>query len=154
MNGQPRPQEVQHDLAGTIPAELAVVLQAYGGAVDCAYLFGSAARGDTGPLSDLDIGLLLAESVGSEASADIAAAVAGQLQKLAGPTVDVTILNDSPPALQHRVIRDGQPVFVGNARGRVRFETGVLREFLDFKPVLERYDQALLARAREGRLGG
>ena len=60
-------------------------------------LFGSAARGAAGPLSDLDVGLLLRDSLSLEARTKIAAAVGSRVQKLAGPRVDVTVLNDAPP---------------------------------------------------------
>jgi hypothetical protein len=67
---------------------------------------------------------------------------------LAGPRLDMTILNDAPPALQHRVIRDGRLLFASDEGRRVEFETRVIQEFLDFQPVLERYDRGTPWRLR------
>lgn len=122
-------------------------------AVDCAWVFGSAARGEAGPLSDLDVALLLREDLDPDTRAGTRMFVAGQLQRIGGRLVDVTVLNDAPPALQHRVLRDGRLVYCRDEARRVRFEVRAIREFLDFQPVLERYDRVLLRRAREGRFG-
>jgi predicted nucleotidyltransferase len=120
--------------------------------VACAYLFGSAARGEAGPLSDLDIAVLFVEAVAVADRQELAARLADRLQRLDGPRVDVIVLEDAPPALVHRVIRDGRLLFCPDEARRVAFEARALREFLDFRPVLDRYDAALLARARESRL--
>ena len=121
--------------------------------VECAYVFGSVVRGEAGPLSDVDIALLVHNTLDPQARTEIAAALAGSLQKVDGPMVDVLILNDAPPALRHRVIRDGRLVFSRDEARRVQFEVAAIREFLDFQHVLERYDRAMLARAREGHFG-
>jgi len=121
--------------------------------IDCAYLFGSAARGERGPLSDLDVALLFADSTPGPRRLDLAAAVAEEAERLTKTAVDIVILNDAPPALRHRVIRDGVLLFAHDERRRVAFESRSIAEFLDFQPALAQYDRQLLERAREGRLG-
>ncbi len=133
--------------------DISAALQGHDGAVDCVYLFGSMARGNAGPLSDADLAILFKEELAAEARTGIAASIASQAQTVDGPAIDIAILNDAPPLLQHRVIREGRPVFVGNEASRVAFETRAIREYLDFQPVLDRYDRALLAPARGGRFG-
>jgi len=132
---------------------LAALAERSGSDIDCAYLFGSAARGDGGPMSDLDVALLFAESTPAGRRFDLAAAVGEEAERLTKTPVDIVILNDAPPALRHRVIRDGLLLFVNDEQSRVAFESRSIAEFLDFQPVLARYDRQLIERAREGRLG-
>ncbi len=134
-------------------AEVSAALQAHAECVDCAYFFGSAARGQAGTLSDLDVGVLFSDSVAPRKRWEIAAALVAQLQRLEGPGIDIVVLNDAAPALQYRVVREGRPVFVRDDRRRIAFESQAMREFLDFQPVLEVYDKYLIRRAREGRFG-
>ncbi len=124
-----------------------------GSEIDCAYLFGSVARGDGGPMSDVDLGILFAESTPAMRRLDLAAAVCEDAERVTNTAVDVVILNDAPPALRHRVIRDGLLLFANDERRRVTFESQSIAEFLDFQPVIDRYDRQLLERAREGRIG-
>ena len=121
--------------------------------VECAYVFGSRSRGQAGQLSDLDLGILVRDSLSPQARLDLAAALIEQIERLTDEPVDLVILNDAPPALRHRVIRDGVLLFARDDGARVAFESRAIREFLDFQPVLERYDRALMARALAGRLG-
>lgn len=132
---------------------LAALVGGFESEIDCAYLFGSVARGDGGPMSDLDLGLLLAESTSATRRFDLAAAVGEDAERVTHTVVDVVVLNDAPSALRHRVIRDGLLLSANNERRRVAFESRSIAEFLDFEPVIDRYDRQLLQRAREGRIG-
>ena len=120
--------------------------------VDCAWLFGSAARGEAGPLSDVDVAVLLSPSVAPETRLDVAAALWEALERRC-PRVDLVVLEEAPPALRHRVFRDGILLIERDERRRVAFETRAIQEYLDFQYLAEIYDRALLARAAEGRLG-
>ncbi len=93
-----------------------------------AYLFGSAARGSMGPLSDLDIGVYLDEHVDMfhyrlKIIESITRAVGSE-------RIDVVVLNQSPILLKFAVVRDGI-VIKDRKRERVVFESAVLREYLD-----------------------
>jgi uncharacterized protein len=121
--------------------------------VECAYVFGSRSRGEAGPLSDLDLGILVQELLSPQGRLEVAAALIEEIERLTHEPVDIVILNDAPPALRYRAVRDGVLLFARADQVRVAFECRAIREFLDFQPVLERYDRVLLARARAGRLG-
>jgi predicted nucleotidyltransferase len=140
-------------MADALSRSLAVLAARGETEIDCAYLFGSAARGDAGPMSDVDVGLLFADGTSPTRRLELAAALAEEAERLIRARVDVTILNDAAPVLRDRVIRDGRLLFARDDRRRAAFEAKSLTEYLDFQPVLERYDRQLLARAREGRLG-
>ncbi|HYC56666.1 MAG TPA: nucleotidyltransferase domain-containing protein [Candidatus Binatia bacterium] len=56
------------------------------------YAFGSTVSGTSGPLSDLDIALLLEHAVDWDVEHDLRARLAGVVAR-----VDLVILNDAPP---------------------------------------------------------
>ena len=118
-----------------------------------AYLFGSYARGQAGPLSDVDIAVLLngqpSEAECFDARLDTLGRVMTQLQHNA---VDVAILNQTPLALCYRVVRDGRVLFCSDNAARIAFTARTVTTYLDFKPTLEVFEQATLKRARKGEL--
>lgn len=117
------------------------------------WLFGSVARGEAGRLSDVDVAVLFDEGVPADERVSMAARCASLWAPAVAGELQVLVANDAPPAVAHRVLRDGILLLGEDDRRRVAFEARVLLDYLDFQPVLERYDKALLARAREGRLG-
>ena len=135
----------------TLAGELREVL-ARDERVDCAWLFGSTARGESGPLSDVDVALLLSPSVAPQERMDVAAALWEHLERRC-PRVDLVILEEAPPVLRHRVFRDGILLVEHDERRRIAFETRAIQEYLDFQHLAEIYDRALVARAAEGQLG-
>lgn len=98
-----------------------------------AYLFGSALKGRYGPLSDVDVGVLL------DSSAQVAE-VCGSLQDalcrtLGTNRIDLISLAQAPSSLAYRVIRDGRCVCCRDSRAREAFESDTVMHYLDFKPV-------------------
>ena len=104
--------------------------------VVAAYVFGSVARGTAGPLSDLDIGLLIAGgSRGDEVCDRVWTRVCRRLRI---PHVDVVSLADAPMPLRYRVVRDGSLVVCGDAAALERFVADPVIQYLDFKPLRDR----------------
>lgn len=119
-----------------------------------AYGFGSVFQNESSADSDIDIALLFDKDALDEARrVESAARIHTALQRVSPITLDLVVLNDAPPLLADRVVRTGRVLFGAGDPRRVVFEQRSLLEYLDFLPVLEAYDRALLARAREGRLG-
>ncbi|MPZ17677.1 MAG: hypothetical protein GEV06_07185 [Luteitalea sp.] len=121
--------------------------------VVCGYVFGSVARRDAGPLSDVDLAILFDDDVDVSRRFELAAALVEEAERATEQQVDLAILNEAPPLLRHRVVRDGRLLYTRDERRRVAFEARALTEYLDFQPVLARFDRILLSRAREGRFG-
>jgi uncharacterized protein len=118
-----------------------------------AYLFGSWARGQAGSLSDVDIAVLLAGNPDEDHSLDRRMDLAADLNALlAGADVDVVILNQAPVALAYRVLRDGLLLSCRDQDVRIQYTARIVMEYLDFKPVLELFERAVLERARRGEL--
>jgi predicted nucleotidyltransferase len=114
-------------------------LEAYFAALDdvvLAYLFGSHARGQAGPLSDIDVAVLLAGQPDDSRCFDMRLEIIGGLiDILRADDVDVAILNQTPLALRYRVLRDGVLLFCR-----------------DHQAMIERHEHAILERARKGEL--
>jgi hypothetical protein len=104
----------------------------------CAYLFGSHARGDKTPGSDIDVALLLDQDPPRTLEGlqlDLADELAGTVDR----PVDVVVLNRAPADLIHRVLRDGVLLLDRDPSARIRFEVRARNEYFDLLPHLRRY---------------
>lgn len=115
-----------------------------------AYLFGSFARGHAGPLSDVDVAVLLrdpADEAGCRRLvADIASIVAPR-------RADVVVLNDAPVALAYRVVRDGQVLVSRDEAARIDHWVRTVDRYLDMAPARRTLADGLRHRLRERRFG-
>ncbi|HDJ38362.1 MAG TPA: nucleotidyltransferase domain-containing protein [Methanosarcinales archaeon] len=109
--------------------------------VIAAYLYGSAAQGIMREDSDIDVGVLLADDAAPDYRYEVR--MAGEIQSRChlAREVDLRVLNRRPIRFLNQVLRYGKLVFVRDEKKRVEFETGVLKEYLDFKPFLREYDR-------------
>jgi predicted nucleotidyltransferase len=106
--------------------------------VVAAYLFGSRARGTSRKGSDVDLGVLFAETLPTSLHGP-PSRIADALEQALAAEVQVVALNSAPPDLVHRVLRDGVLVHESDRSARVRFEVARRREYLDLLPILRRY---------------
>ena len=121
--------------------------------VTAAYLFGSYARGQAGPLSDVDIAVLLDDGVPEADYFDERLRLMGAvMDALRFDDVDVVVLNQAPLALAYRVLRDGVVLACRDRDRRVQYTAHIVSRYLDFKPVIERFERAIIERARRGEL--
>jgi hypothetical protein len=118
-----------------------------------AYLFGSQARRTAHPASDIDIAVLLAGQPDETQCFDSRMRLLGGLiEILRTNDVDVAILNHASASLRYRVLRDGALLFCRNHDRLIDFRLRTINEYLDFKPMLERHEMAILEKARKGEL--
>ncbi len=106
--------------------------------VVAAYLFGSVARDETRADSDIDIAVLLATSPAKTIDHP-SVGLSVELEARFGRPVQVVVLNDAPPDLVHRVLRDGRLLVDHDPSRRIRFEVKLRNEYFDLLPVLRRY---------------
>ena len=105
------------------------------------YLFGSVARGDCGPESDVDIGVLYREAPPLTVEG-LAFDLERDLERTLGVEVQLVVLNRAPADLVHRVLRDGKLLLDLDPSIRIRFEVRKRNEYFDLLPHLERYRRA------------
>lgn len=116
--------------------------------VEAAYLFGSLARGGVGPLSDVDVAVLLDRELDGRGRFDRQLDLAGRLAEvLEVERVDVVVLNDAGVALAHQAVVSGQLIMDRNGRA-AEFELAALARYEDYLPAIEAHQRALAERIR------
>jgi predicted nucleotidyltransferase len=104
--------------------------------VTLAYLYGSQARGDAGPLSDVDVAVLFEPGVPDSERFNRVLNLIGDLGSVFGrDDVYVVDLADASPLLRHRVYYDGVMLYCADDAVRVRFATTALRDYVDTEPL-------------------
>lgn len=102
------------------------------------YLFGSVARGQAGPSSDVDVGVLY--EVTPPATLDgMGFDLAAELEGAVGRPVDLVVLNRASADLIHRVLRDGILVVERDRSRRIAFEVKSRNEYFDLAPIRAQY---------------
>ena len=113
-----------------------------------AYLFGSQARGQAGPLSDTDIAVFVDPALDL---LDARLRIIEALMRLLGDErVDVITLNNAAPALRHAVIGDGVVIKEDEAL-RTAFEERTTSEYLDTAHLRATHDAAVMRRLAQAR---
>ena len=119
--------------------------------VELAYLFGSAARGELGELSDVDVAIYLDESLPSEEGFKLQLRLMGELASaLQTNKVDLVVMNDAPLLLNYNIIKHGKLV-KSDGRTKVRVEASILSRYLDMKYFIDRHTKLGIERmAKKG----
>ncbi len=117
-----------------------------------AYLFGSQAEGKAGPLSDVDVAVLLRAQMERKQRFQVQLDLIGALVSLFHrDDVDVVILNEATPVLAHEVVQYGRVVYEMDPGTRVDFELGVLRRYVDTAPLRRLQERRLLEHVEDYR---
>jgi hypothetical protein len=116
-----------------------------------AYVFGSVARGEAQPHSDIDVAVYLDCGRSTREGFGPAAELTAELMRaLQTNRVEVAILNDASPLLYHRVLRDGIRVVSRDLAASTTREGRALSRYCDYVPQLAKLDAAR-KRARAAR---
>lgn len=120
--------------------------------VELAYFFGSYARGETGRLSDIDVGVYLSDALSKKEKRNEQLELIAELTTvLKSDRLDLVIMNATSPAINFEIIKANAPVFVRDRGLKVDVEQRIMCDYLDRKFHEERLNMALLKRvAREG----
>ena len=121
--------------------------------IEAIWLFGSRARHEADVLSDVDIAVLARPDLDEEALWN------GQLawtnvavHVLATDEVAVQAVNRLPVALRHAILRDARLLWSRSPERVADYQSRTLKEYLDLKPYLDRYDRDLCHEAATGTL--
>jgi predicted nucleotidyltransferase len=122
--------------------------------VVAAMLIGSQARGDAGPLSDIDVGVWhepgLDPSQRLSLQLDLASAAS---DALGTDEVDIVMLNRAPSLLRQRAVRDAVRLVERDPDERVRLEVRAILDYLDTAQLRAELGRGLRRRIEEGRYG-
>ena len=114
------------------------------------YLFGSQAESTSTNMSDIDIGVVVKDPRQLDDSQALYNALFIELpqiitQKHTGE-FDIVFLQKAPIPLQYNAITDGRLLFEADPVQRADYEQRVVDQYLDFKPILEYFDDISLKR--------
>jgi uncharacterized protein len=115
-----------------------------------AYVFGSVARGEARPDSDLDVALHFEPSTAADERFDRLLRVGVELENALGREVDVVDLEQVPLRLLGRILRERVVVLGLDRPERVRFESETFRRAVDFELHARALDAALLEATAAG----
>ena len=110
-----------------------------------AYLFGSQAKDEAGPLSDIDLAVYLDEKVPRREYFDIKLELIGEFMDLfKSNDIDVVILNEAPPLLSHRILKEGKVIYSQDEKKRIFYETKAFMRYFDWDYFEEKFTQRIL----------
>ena len=119
-----------------------------------AYVFGSTATGAAQAHSDIDVAVYLREHYPLASAFGYEADLTAELMRcVKANSVDVVVLNEAPPLLYHRVLRDGVRILSRDLRATTTREGRALSRYCDFLPQLAKIEAAHRARIADGRFG-
>ena len=110
--------------------------------VRLAVLFGSAARGQSGPGSDLDVGVLLEPGQESAAALEVA------LARATGRRLDLVRLDAAPPLLRFEIARDGRVLVERAPHAWGDFRARAMTDWWDWAPTARLFHTAAASRLR------
>ena len=121
--------------------------------VAAVYVYGSQVSGRAGPLSDVDLGVLLKKQVRQDESGDLQLEYIGAVQDIIkiDLAADVKLLNqDDSLAYLAEVLGKGELLVVNDKAGQEEFAHRVAMLYPDFYPVLQQYYAVMEQRIMEG----
>jgi len=110
--------------------------------VRLAVLFGSTARDESGPGSDLDVGVRLEPGPGTAAALEVA------LARATGRRVDLVRLDAAPPLLRFEIARDGRLLLERTPHAWVDFRARAMTDWWDWAPTARFFHAAAASRLR------
>ncbi|MEW6046144.1 MAG: nucleotidyltransferase domain-containing protein [Bacillota bacterium] len=112
------------------------------------YLFGSRAGDSPRSDSDVDIAILLPQGrrIPLSEKMDLAAKLEATLEQ----EVDLVILNEARLTLQFEIIQTGKLLYESSRDERTDAEDRIVRDYLDFEPLLEQSFKEIAEEARGG----
>ncbi len=115
------------------------LIEEYG--IKLIYVFGSYAKGESGPQSDLDIGVYL----GRKENGFLKLALLDRLVDIFHrEDIDLVILDTADEVLKFQVIKYGKPVYEESVSTRVLFEADTLSRYMDtayFRKMQNKYSR-------------
>ena len=110
--------------------------------VKLAYVFGSWAEGRATDRSDVDVAVYVGDRLGWRDYV----ALKNELEDAVGRPVDLVVLDNAPPALAYQAVARGMLIMAVDTGLMADVEAKVVKEWLDLRPRLEAYYEAVIRR--------
>lgn len=115
--------------------------------VVCVYLFGSTVSGKMHSSSDVDIAVLLEQSLPQTEYSRRNLLLMDDLSQIMNKDIDIVILNNANCFLKYQIIKNGFRIY--EHRKNRKFEARAIVEYFDFLPIRQRLEQAFIRHIRE-----
>ncbi|MFA7695723.1 MAG: nucleotidyltransferase domain-containing protein [Methanoregula sp.] len=127
MPASPKNKKIPDEAAlGAVPDELRTK-----DSVIAIILFGSVARGEARPISDIDLCIITKREIPETEESD--------LLSYGSEKIDVSLFWDLPPAIRFRIIKEGKTLFCRDPLALHRIKVATIREYLDTAPLIRKY---------------
>lgn len=112
-----------------------------------AYLYGSYARDEALPQSDIDIAVFVRGDFSQKEYAELELTLSIELDKLdLGAETEVRVINRLPLLMKGEILTEGQLIYCCDDSTRVEFETITRDEYFDFLPLHHQYQKSYFNR--------
>jgi len=109
------------------------------------FLFGSLARGERKPLSDLDLAVLFREGLTKEEIFELELELRGVISEAAGTEeFDLIVLDVAPVRFVYNVFKEGKLVFCKDEARLIDLHEEVVRKHLDFSHYRDQFNRVFL----------
>jgi predicted nucleotidyltransferase len=99
--------------------------------VDAIYLFGSYAKGNAKPISDIDICVLTKR--------DIPKSIKEEILSNSSKKIDISIFWDLTPTIRFRVFKEGKLLYKKGEMVLQRVKVDTIKSYLDIQPLIKRH---------------
>jgi predicted nucleotidyltransferase len=118
------------------------------------YIFGSYSSGKVRPKSDVDIAVLLSDTVDSKDYGQIKLSIVNDLiELLSFDRIDVVVLNVASPLLSHEIIKKGVLLFSKDETRRINYTANATIHYLDTIYLRRVQDRILHEKIRSNNFG-
>jgi predicted nucleotidyltransferase len=118
------------------------------------YIFGSYSSGKVRPKSDIDIAVLLSDTVDGKDYGQIKLSIINDLiELLPFDRIDVVVLNVVSPLLSHEIIKKGMLLFSKDEAKRINYTANATIHYLDTIYLRRVQDRILHEKIRSGSFG-
>ncbi len=123
--------------------------------INALILFGSIAKGNRKPLSDIDLALLFKKDVKKEKYPYIELLVFNIISStLKTEEFDLITLNDAPPKISYNILKEGKVLFIKDKASFIDFKENIIKYYLDFKYYEDEFNKIFLEKLYQDKTDG
>lgn len=110
------------------------------------YVFGSSVTKTQNDKSDIDIGVVFGENSNPNYHISFIYLYKALTNEFRNKEIDIVFLNNAPLTLKFNVVIEGKIVYKDSTESENNFKERVIKEYIDFKPLLDQNEELILER--------